>query len=203
MSQPLIVSKDTEVKFKEVRMPKVIQLSYDMKAQLELGVYFHSEISSIFQEPVLQAPWGQTQIALGYSLSPQAQIWAPRRTSQTLSDGPFLQMRSAEHSGPPTASLSIPGSTHSYCSPQHSIHDYAIPNKTRTIHFGSHHRYEMNSENLALSLLKLEASSKHMLFKFGDFSRANVAPLSFRCTFFGCFWLNVQRTALNLTSQPW
>lgn len=135
MSQPLIVSKDTEVKFKEVRMPKVIQLSYDMKAQLELGVYFHSEISSIFQEPVLQAPWGQTQIALGYSLSPQAQIWAPRRTSQTLSDGPFLQMRSAEHSGPPTASLSIPGSTHSYCSPQHSIHDYAIPNKSKNYSF--------------------------------------------------------------------
>lgn len=44
--------------------------------------------------------------------------------------------------------------------------------KARTISFGSHHRYEMNSENLALGLLKLEESSKHMsLAKFGDFSK--------------------------------
>ena len=34
----------------------------------------------------------------------------------------------------------------------------------------------MNSEYLAVSLLKLEASSKHMLFKFGDFSRVARLP---------------------------
>lgn len=70
MSQPLIVSKDTEVKFKEVRMPKVIQVSYDMKAQLELGVYFHSEISSIFQEPVLQSSLGTNSDRFGLLSQP-------------------------------------------------------------------------------------------------------------------------------------
>lgn len=42
--------------------------------------------------------------------------------------------------------------------------------KTKTISLGSYHRYEVNSENLAPSLLKLEELSKHMLLvKFRDF----------------------------------
>lgn len=119
-------------------------------------------------------PPHRTQRIAVHQLEPHKPLWFA-----------FSLLSSAKpHFGFLTAALSVSG----FLPTLSPYHPWLLctEQKARTISFGSLSRYEMNSENLALSLLKLEESSKHMLLvKFGIFLKM-CGSLSFRSTFFRC-----------------
>lgn len=158
-------------------LPKVIKPNtWYNRDKTGAGHLLPTSTINLLQVPELQAPsWAQKQIT-SISLGPLIATSTDQYTYRSLTNLfylPFLPMRF--NWTPLQTSNSCP------------VHFWPLPHllilviissmttvhqtKARTISFGNHHRYEMNSENLALCLLKLEESSKHMLLvKFGDFS---------------------------------